>query len=334
MMATGSHDLSHPQALAVAHSAESLRRYPGERVALFTRAEVGADLAAFRVQIILPPGLKFEKFQTVGLPGTVDPVFSYNEGSLFLIWDMLKEPGKRLRCDFQVMARVEPTQRDQRLESRADLIAEWEGERLRADEAVTIDVRARGSYLKYLPSIYQDDELMGRLLMLYESFLAPVENQIAHMPDYLDARMAPVEMVPWLASWTGLVVDSDLSESQRRKLLWNAGSLFQRRGTRSEMQDYLEIVTGGKVEVNDAPAFRLGQQTFLGLGIALGVGNLPYMFHVSVHVPPLAADLSEEERARQVSALESKVRSVIDTEKPAHTGYELQIFYEDTVVRS
>jgi hypothetical protein len=42
----------------------------------------------------------------------------------------------------------------------------------------------------------------------------------------------------------------------------------------------------------------------------------------------LPGNLSEEERARHEQAFERKIRTVIETEKPAHTGYELQITYE------
>ena len=316
-------------ALIVSHAADYLRRYPGERVTFYTRAEVGPSFSSFRLQVIIPEGLKFEKYQTGQLPSLAEPLFSYANGSLFLIWDVEKDPDARVICDFEVTTAVNATRANQNLESLAELIAGPEQEKTRVDESVSVVIKAKGSYLKYLPSIYQDDDLMGRLLMLFESFITPLEQRIDHMPDYLDARTTPAELMPWLASWTGLVLDSDLSETQRRKLLWNAGSLFLRRGTRAEMQEYLEIITNGKVEVIDSPGFRLGPQTFLGLGTSLGEGNLPYMFSVKVSVPAPAKDMSEEERARYLKTLESKIRTVIGIEKPAHTGYTFSITVED-----
>lgn len=326
--------LSVQPALKVFHTTEPIRAYPGERVTLFTRVETGGDLSGFRLQVTLPPGLKFEgtrsscrtSKQAPKMPVGVEPIFSPFEGILYLIWDVKKDEGSKLLYDFEVTAQVMPTQVDRRIESVASVKAS--SAEARDEEVVAIAVKAKGAYLKYLPSIYQDDDLMGRLLMLFESFLAPLEQRIDHMPNYLDARMTPAEMMPWLASWTGLVLDSELSETQRRKLLWNAGSLYLRRGTRGELQEYLEIITGGKVEVIDSPGFRLGQKTYLGLGIALGQGNLPYTFSVTVRLPSPPADFDDEERSRSIQDLERKVRTVINMEKPAHTDYKLQIFYE------
>ncbi len=114
--------------------------------------------------------------------------------------------------------------------------------------------------------------------------------------------------------------------------MWKAGSFYARRGTRRELQEYLEIISGGKVEVNDSPGFCLGSQTFLGLGIALGQGNAPYTFSVTVRIPFFNGDGDPEASERQKQSFERKVRTIIDTEKPAHTGYRLQIIYEDSQV--
>src|SRR5512146_1413992 len=133
MMTNGAGNHAQAQARARSFRAESLRRYPGERVNLFARAVAGAKLTAFRVQIILPPGLKFEKYQAKGLPGAMDPLFSYDEGSLFLIWDLEKKAGAQAVCDFEIVARVLPTLVDLHLECRAAAIAELDGEKLHSE---------------------------------------------------------------------------------------------------------------------------------------------------------------------------------------------------------
>jgi phage tail-like protein len=308
----------------VSHTAETFRRYPGEEVVLFTRAEVGRSVSDFQVKITLPPGLKFKKFQAETLPqDDAVPLFGYDEtGTLALIWNLENPVGSSVRYDFCVTAVVAPTLVDRMIESVATLVAGQDEDSLQSADWVTIAIKAKGAYLKHLPSIYQDDELMGRLLMLFESFLKPIEQRVAHMPDFLDARLTPTELMPWLASWTGLVLDSDLSEQQRRRLLWYAVSLYGRRGTRQELQDYLEIITGGSVDVDDSAGFHLGAQTLLGLGTAFGHGNPPHIFHVTVHMP---GNPGQQERA----ALERRVRMVIETEKPAHTGYRLEIRFQE-----
>jgi phage tail-like protein len=323
MMAPGSGNSSLVNGVKVSHTAETLRRYPGEEVVLFTRAEVGRSVSDFQVKITLPPGLKFEKFQAESLPHDAAPLFGHDEiGTLSLLWNLKNKSGRSARYDFCVTAVATPTLVDRMIESAASLVAGQGENSLRSADWVTIAIKAKGAYLQYLPSVYQDDELMGRLLMLFESFLKPIEQRVAHMPAFLDARLTPTELMPWLASWTGLVLDSDLSEQQRRRLLWYAVSLYGRRGTHKELQDYLEIITGGSVEVDDSAGLHLGAQAHLGLGIALGQGNPPHVFHVIVHMP------GNPDQYQQ-AALERRVRTVIETEKPAHTAYRLEIRFQE-----
>ena len=314
--------------LEVSHTAGMNRRYPGETVTFFTRVKVPGSLPRFRLRITLPPGLALIDYMAPHGPAGSVPLFSQDEGTLHLIWDIENEPQDRSPYDFEVTARVHATKEDRQMESTAFLTAELEEEKIKDQETATIAVKAKSSYLKYLPALYQEDELMGRLLMLFESILAPVEKQIQHIPDYLDTRLAPPDLLPWLASWTGLVMDHDLPDKRRRKLLQEVVSLYRSRGTRHELQEYLEITTGGKVHITDSLGFHLGSGAFLGLGTTLGNGNSPHMFSVTVRLPPLPGALSQTERTRQEKAHERKIKAIIETEKPAHAGYRLQLEFE------
>jgi phage tail-like protein len=304
----------------IAFAADALRRFPGERLVLFLQVRVRPPYSVFQVLIFLTKGLRFLSCEKQGLPGLVDARFRMEDGAVELVWDIQKEPTADVCCKFQVAALVEPTFIDHALDCSAALIIQEEGQQLRWQQDITISVKAKSAYLKYLPSIYQaEDELMGRFLMLFESFLAPIDQQITHLSEYFDARLTPVEFLPWLASWVGMGLGSELSEKQSRDLLANAVSLYQRRGTRWQMRKYLEMITGGAVSIVDVPGVILNSEALLGLDPSLGKSILPNHFLVTVRMPPFPKSLGKEERAQQKEILERRVRAVIETEKPAHT---------------
>ena len=157
----------------------------------------------------------------------------------------------------------------------------------------------RSSYLQFLPSFFSRDSLLDRLLLIFESILAPIEQSVDHMPLILDVRTMPADLLPWVASWLDLTLNENWPESRRRDLIQAASELYRWRGTRQGLSHYLEIYAGVTPEVED----ELDQ---------------PHSFRVTLHVPadqPVDEDL---------------VRAIIDAEKPAHTGYELQIEWDQS----
>lgn len=299
----------------VSHVADFNRRYPGERVTWYTRLQASEAWPGFTLQISLPEGL---------LPGVARasndalPQVVQGQGGSFLLYQVAEGLRAGDCYEYQVETRIAPTQQDAVLESRAVVTLE-NGEASLAETA-TVTVTAHGRYLKYLPALYQKDELMGRLLMLFESFWAPLEEQIGGLSLYFDPRMTPPDFLPWLASWLDLALDERWPEERRRLLLRSAASLYRQRGTRRGLQDYLEIYTGERAEIIERRAnnLRLGPGARLGPGVALGTGNEPHTFTVSLRLPPEEDARREEERHRMLEA-------IIEAEKPAHTGYTLEL---------
>jgi phage tail-like protein len=314
--------------LTVSHVADFCRRHPGETVTFFTRVEVAAPLAGFTLRITVPPGLNLGDYRSLDDPDRALPLVTWDDGANHLIWEVETESRTAAQYEYQVEARVAPTQTDLVLESRARVTAEVNGEALIGDEeTTTLAVSAKGEYLKYLPAVYQDDDLMGRFLMLFESFWAPIEQQIDSLPLYFDPRLTPPEFLPWLASWIALVLDERWPEHKRRRLLRSAASLYRKRGTRHGLAEYLEIYTGVRPRIVEHRAnnFILGPEARLGLGVALGTVNVPHTFTVLLRLPPVRAEGGEEERAQQELERRHKIKAILDAEKPAHTAYDLRL---------
>ena len=201
-------------------------------------------------------------------------------------------------------------------------------------ESVRIAVHPSGSYIHHLPEIYQGSDFIGRYLMLFESFWKPINQQINQIDMYFDPDFTPSSFLPWLASWLGVTWDDSLPENRKRKLLQIAVSLYQRRGTKSALEDYLRVYSQGEVEIIEhrSQNFALGQDSKLGSAIALGNQNLPHTFSVNVNV-----DENEVKRmvfdnpSQNEEMYTQKLEEIIEHQKPAQTAFRLNLDVSDLI---
>lgn len=318
---------SRAPALRVSHCADRCRRYPGETVTFCTRVEVTDPLPeGLTLRVTVPAGLALSDYRALPPQERRVPRITWDDGANHLTWRVRGQIMPPACYEYQVVAQVAPTPsgQDGTLESRAVAWAEASGQEMsRAEEWAEVVVSVRARSLKYLPAIYREDDLMGRFLMLFESFWAPIEGQIQTLPAYFDPLLTPPELLPWLASWIDLALDEGWPEEKRRRLLRSAVPLFRKRGTRQGLEEFVEIYTGHKPEITEhrAQNFRLGPEAQLGHGIALGRFNVPHTFTIRVRLPEaLPADTR-------------KVQTIIESQKPAHTSYDLHIETEDGIER-
>ncbi len=319
-------------ALAVSHAADFYRRYPGETVTLYTRVDVLKPVSEFTLRIGLPTGLTLGDSALASGGGGAARATSRSsddgsvprlltlDGESFLMWEVRRDLAAGERYEYQLQATIAPVHDAKRttLTSRAVVTSR---DSLAASESVSIAVTAQGDYLKYLPALYtEQDEFMGRWLMLFESFWKPIDRQIDDIHYYFDPKFAPPDFLPWLASWVDLTLDEQWPEEKRRQLLLAMVMLYRRRGTRRGLQEYLEIYTGCKPQITEHGAhnFRLGKSNRLGPSVALGRQNVPHTFSVGLRLPRAENEQKRQERRR-------KIETIIESEKPAHTSYILNI---------
>lgn len=305
-------------ALSVAHVVAPCRAYPGETVTLFVALAAHQPVEALTLRLTHPAALQVEAIcAPPELLGQM-PEEQLDGSNPSLLWN-LGALGAGATREYRIVARVLPTREELALTSRATLSGRnrW-GDLQRAGEAATLQVRPKGDYLRYLPAIYEQDDFMGRFLMLFESFRAPIDAQIAQIWHYFDPSLTPDAFLPWLASWVDLTLDERWPLERRRALLANAMSLFRQRGTRRGLARYLELYTGGQVEIVEhrAENFTLGAASRLGPRLALGASNVPHTFTITVRLPGDDLGLSDEEAHRLLARM-------IDAEKPAHAAYHL-----------
>ena len=174
------------------------------------------------------------------------------------------------------------------------------------DDDVEIDVAARPTYpatsiqsrrsryLKHLPPGYQDNEFLGRMLMIYESVWEPLEQRQDHFAMYFDPKVCPASFIPWLANWLGLSVDPHWPEARRRNLLAEAMELYRWRGTPYGLVRMIEVCTGLTPTLREDPSER-------------------FVFHLALRIPPGSTVRREV------------VEELVRAHKPAHVGYVLEV---------
>jgi phage tail-like protein len=102
----------------------------------------------------------------------------------------------------------------------------------------------RISLRRYLPAVFgqeaQSADFTDRFLSLFDTTLRSIEQKVDDLASYFDPlsapaerlSRAPVDFLTWLGSWIGLSLDRHWPEAKRRRLLKNAGRLYDLRGTR------------------------------------------------------------------------------------------------------
>jgi len=107
----------------------------------------------------------------------------------------------------------------------------------------------RLSYLRYLPSVYQEDsaskDFLERFLSIFESVLYDNEETISRLPRYFDPMAAPKDFVPWLANWLSLDLYELLGEKNREFIL-RATEFYKQKGTAFGLANLVSFLTGVK----------------------------------------------------------------------------------------
>ncbi len=321
--------------VVVDHITDVNRVYPGETLTFFTRVCIQHPISAMKVQIIVPTGAILEDFAAQPECNEVSVWTESEVGPNHIEWKIDQELQTGAILEYQAHATLahkkvfKPEFDSISIESRANVIVTTpNGADFSTQASVNVEVSFKGRYTHNLPPIYHSDDLMGRFLMLFESFWGPIEKQTNAIPLYFDPLLTPNEFLPWLASWFDLFLDENLSEKQKRDLVQSAFSLYRKRGTKQGLQEYLEIYTGGHARIIEHRGnnFRLGAQARMGTGLALGTENQPHTFSVFLQLPTISSD------SRDPNIQYRRIETIIETEKPAHTGYILHVEESDQAV--
>lgn len=107
-----------------------------------------------------------------------------------------------------------------------------------------------------LPGVYLEDSLAQRFTEGLDTVLAPVFLTLDCLDAYLDPWLTPLDFLPWLASWVGIELDETWPEGRQRAMVVAAARLHADRGTHRGLVDYLQLLTGGEVELVESGGTR------------------------------------------------------------------------------
>ncbi len=196
----------------------------------------------------------------------------------------------------------------------------------RGSRSVDLAVKSNASYLNFLPEVYNYDDFINRFLMMFESFWKPVDQQISQIENYFDPDLAPEQFLPWLASWVGMEIDPSFPGDRIRDLIRCAIPFSHSRGTAQSLKLFLEMYSGGKVDISERKAqnMLIGGSMGLGDGMALGLDNKPNTVLVKMTVPSSELDRTGFTKAKYAKKIKEFIRSIV----PAHTVFTLTCNFE------
>lgn len=194
-------------------------------------------------------------------------------------------------------------------------------------------------YVQYLPSIYQKSEedpssaFLGIFLKAFEKVLSGIDDGVNvddpikgigeildNYYNYFDPLETPCDFLKWLAGWVALTLKEGetWSDNKKRQLISEIVPLYQKRGTREGLEEYLKIYVGDDVSIlDDLGPFRVGVSSRVGVDTVIE-GLPPYFFIVNVTFP--------SPNPRQIEEKKRVVKEIIDIEKPAHTFYKINTY--------
>jgi phage tail-like protein len=209
---------------------------------------------------------------------------------------------------------------------------------LRGDATATPSVRLiqilfpRVSYLDLLPRVFRRDpdaeRFLERFLALFEHLLTREESRYEDFSRELNLDAAPADVLSWLAALIDVAFEPSWPIERRRALLSEAVRLYQIRGTPAGIARYLEIYTGRAPVLVEHWLDRVAEPPALGrAGHVLGLGTLggsavtssdagrAHRFTVYVESDDPSLD----------ETLLAMTRRIVDTTKPAHTSYDINV---------
>lgn len=208
-------------------------------------------------------------------------------------------------------------------------------------------------YLNRIPRTFSRNEevasFLRRYLATFEGLLGELEAKADARASLLDARSAPGEILPWLASFLGLTLDERMAhaprpggevEDVRRRYIAEAIWLFRFRGTVRGLRRFVEIYLGvqtiliekfrvrgmGGALLEDSAG--VSSSSILGAGFRIGGaigedetqildGTIEDAFKTHAHRFALIipAELTSEQQ--------SVVAQILELHRPAHTLVEV-----------
>jgi phage tail-like protein len=117
----------------------------------------------------------------------------------------------------------------------------------------TVPPTRRGDWLvNQLPAGMLSDDFFVRFVRIFQAEADTLLTHADTLPHLADPRLAPIEMVRYMARWLGTDgVDDSYGERAQRDVLSMVAHTLPWRGTRYALTQLLELYSGGPVTIVD-----------------------------------------------------------------------------------
>jgi len=173
------------------------------------------------------------------------------------------------------------------------------------------NIKAPYTFGSLLPAIYQQDEFAMRFISAFDVLIAPILTILDNQEYYMDPKIAPLDILVWMAGWVGLdELDETWPEESKRDLVAHATELFSVRGTIEGLKRHLAIYIGVEpmVEESGGCSYSMAPN-----------GELPGN-STSKIVVTIPAETPRKAHTR-------KIDMIIQASKPAHMAHS--VIFED-----
>ncbi|MPZ49092.1 MAG: hypothetical protein GEU75_07290 [Dehalococcoidia bacterium] len=139
-------------------------------------------------------------------------------------------------------------------------------------EDAAVDLQP-SAYLRYLPAVYLQDPFIGRFLRIFEDILSPIQKTVTRRAQLFDPAEATPTLLQFMAGWVGADEMGELPDARLRRLVREAVTLNQLRGTKRGLSLAIEVMTGKRPYITEySPGLVLGEDAVLGLNTSLQEG--------------------------------------------------------------
>lgn len=199
------------------------------------------------------------------------------------------------------------------------------GRMVYSDRQVSLWV-SRESYIKWLPALYQRSDPTGKnfvrdLLWIVQHIFGSIEEQLDFMHLYFDSYEAPETFLPWLASWSAMIMEEDWPVTKKRRLIKKAMELYRLRGTIRGLQLFISLFTGFEPEIRENEWPFRGCRVGISSAIGMDTVVLPPVDKAQSFIVVMPFEFGHGDATPEAII---RLQEIIELEKPANTQYMLK----------
>jgi len=113
-------------------------------------------------------------------------------------------------------------------------------------------VRRDDWLLAQLPIGMLEDDFFVRFVSIFQEVATTLLEDVDNLDNVVDVTVSPEPMMRWMGGWIGVdAVDPSLPHAMQREIVRASSRILAWRGTRRGLTEFLELVSGGPVSVED-----------------------------------------------------------------------------------